>query len=252
MPLQLTPYSPVVSTQFSLSFAQLKAEAQDELGGGSLAGTGRTTTDRIVNRALEYLVNSRPWAWRRTVAALALQAGQGDYPLPADWGRVLAVIGRADPRPWVPADLTDVYRRRAARTDSGPRYWAISAQAQPNVQVAPVRLLCLAPVPTTDLADAASLVYLRQVPQLTDDAAVPAIPAGLASVLCALVRDMARQTEEGQRGISPEVLELLEDAWREDCQAVESDGPLASVENRGNSCVYPGWQPDDRTLAPWE
>lgn len=189
------------------TFADLKNIAQHATG-KSTFGSG-TTSGQIVNRALEYVVQSAQWSWRIVKTTLAVASGTGQIDLPSDFGEIVAISGAASPyllkrfRPVGQRDL-DYLRAMSAlisadtvnlttKTIVG---YAVTAKAPGAVTSSPIRQLELAPTPSTNTSACINLTYAKLLPTLSGDTDVPAMPTGYQDLLFQVVRGFAYVTEE--------------------------------------------------------
>ncbi len=185
--------------QHFLTFAQLKDEAEHAIAG---VPNARTSSARIVNGAVEYLVNIHPWQWREAITTLAFTAGEGQILLPEDFGELVALVGyqaRMTPIRKAPARQVMLARVHGIPGAGGMLFFLGMASPDDSESV-PRRCIEVAPTPAETLADALYLTYRRLLPALDQDNDVPAIPFGMFELLRVLVRAMAVSTEDQQAG----------------------------------------------------
>jgi hypothetical protein len=184
---------------YRLTFAQLKDEARHAIGGEV---DSRTSLDRIVNGALEHLCLRHPWSWRQAITTLNFTAGQGQIELPEDYGELIDLVGFGAKFTAVrPAPLQDVVRLRVhAAFSSFVLLYHVGAGSQATSSDTPRRVLEVAPVPQSDLADALYLSYRRLIPVLSGENDVPAVPYGMFDLLRVLVRACAVSSTIAQAG----------------------------------------------------
>ncbi|WP_428936916.1 hypothetical protein [Fontivita pretiosa] len=185
--------------QFSLTFQQLKNEAQHAIGG---TPDSLVTLDSLVNGALEHFCQVHPWQWRIVLATLNTVGGVGEIDLPADFGELIDLVGFQLKLTAVrKASHQTVVRVRVHGLSSDQSlvyYLGQKAQATPGT--VPVRQLVIAPVPTTSTTNALYLTYRRLIPTLTNNTDVPAVPYGMFELLRWLVRGWARMQTTGDGG----------------------------------------------------
>jgi hypothetical protein len=184
--------------QHFLTFLQLKDEAEHAIGGSP---DTRTSSDRIVNGAVEYLCNIHPWSWREGITTLSFAQDEGRIPLPEDFGELVSLIAAAR----VPVRKATARAVMAVRTlgtgiAGGGFIYYVSIAPPADPQTPPLRCIEIAPIPAAAEANALHMTYRRLIPALEDDADVPAIPIGMFELLRVLVRAMAVSTEEQQGG----------------------------------------------------
>jgi hypothetical protein len=184
------------------NFAQLKNAAAHSIGGNP---DTRISKGLIVNRAINHLCNAHSWTWSEHLTTLSFVAGEGDITLPVDFGELIDLVGNAarytSVRQVTPRDL--MLCRVHGISDSLWLGFNVAAATQTVATTAPRYILRVAPVPTSNLADALYMTYRRALePYITDDALttddtkVPAIPPGQHDTLYALVRAFAASMEE--------------------------------------------------------
>lgn len=175
---------------YKLTFADLKDEARHAISGDP---DSRTSLDRIVNDALEYLVQLHPWSWRTTITTLDFTQDVAQIPLPVDFGELVELIGNQSSNLCVRvAPMATIMRSRVQGLSIGQvLLWALGMAAPVNAATPPLRVLEVAPTPSSALASALMLTYRRLIPTLVGDTDVPAIPYGFAGVFRTLVRAMA-------------------------------------------------------------
>lgn len=183
------------------TFGQLKQAVEHALGG---VPDSRISSGLIVNRAINHLCTAHSWTWREAAATLDFVEGQGDIPLPDDFGELITEpIGNA-------AKYTTI-RRLTAReimilrvhgaTDSLFLGYVVAAGEQTDATAPPKYVLRVAPVPASNLEDALLIHYRKIIPVYAatgteDDDKVPAIPAGHHDTLYQLCRAFAVSMEE--------------------------------------------------------
>lgn len=147
-----------------MNLAELVTRVYDR---ASIAPTDASVTAdkvrRALNDALRFIEVDRDWPWNEHLATLSTVAGQGSYPLPADWAKTrrLRVPGERPMDRLSPLELDDAHPDDAQGT---PRHWAVEGDE-----------LLLRPVP--DGVYAVRHHYLRAEPDLVVDADTPRLPA---------------------------------------------------------------------------
>lgn len=184
--------------QHHLTFAELIDEAEHAIAG---VPNERTTTERIVNGAIEYLCQIHQWNWREAISTLPLVAGEGRIPLPDDLGEIVSLIGFQSRGVCAKTSARNVMAARVGAIGGNfGLYYFLGMMPQATPADVPGRCLEIAPVPATSQADALYLTYRRLIPQLVNPTDVPAIPYGMFEMLRVLVRAMAVSTEDQKAG----------------------------------------------------
>jgi hypothetical protein len=176
---------------YSLTFAQLKSEAEHAIGG---VPDARTSSARVVNAALEYLCTIFDWSWRVTITTLSLTNAVGQVDLPDDFGDLIDLVGSTVARDTAvrKADPATINRVRVfGITSNFSLVYFLGQKSQTAVTAPGKRVLEIAPLPTADLADALYLTYRKLIPTLSGDTDVPNIPYGYFELLRRLVRAIA-------------------------------------------------------------
>lgn len=208
------------------TFAKLKQAVEHVLGGDP---DTRTSKGRIVNKALDHLFSAHSWNWRVRHTTLAFTASQDRIDLPADFGSLVQLLGKA-------AKYTSI-------TPVNPQYWAlisvhgvpdnlslaymIEAQTPVSSTSTPLYTLKITPTPTATLADALLMVYRITPTTFTedddstaDDLKFPNVPAGPAHrALIQLCRAYARSEEEDESQEWGLANQALQQAITEDSRA---------------------------------
>lgn len=184
---------------YSLTFAQLKSEAEHAIGG---VPDSRTSLDRIVNGALEHLCIRHAWNWRAAITTLNFTADTPTITLPEDFGELIDLTGYVEKFTAVrPAPLSDIVRAWVhSASGSHILLYHVGQAAQSSAGTVPRRTLKIAPTPASSVTDALYLTYRRLIPTLVADTDVPAIPYGMFDLLRLLARAMAVSSTTQQSG----------------------------------------------------
>lgn len=173
---------------------------------GNEPSTGVTSL-QIVNDAVKDLCACHGWRWRNGGPyTLSLVADQAYVELPADFGEMNSIFYPGTLiRAMVPTTMAHVERLRAQAVISPQyQYWyAVNVgqidDSAPEEGLS-IPVLELYPTPSESVADALSITYFRDVPELADDADVPMIPSWLDACLFHLVRHKAAVIEDADAG----------------------------------------------------
>lgn len=170
----------------------------------SLGGTPDVNLDidEIINDALHYLVNLRPWHWRQRALSLDSVNAQSYIALPLDFAQILTIKKAGDANNLVKPVSLDVLiqQRQTGAASIAELYYALSAQPQASLTAEPTQIVELYPTPTATTVGFLVGTYIRQVPKLTGSTSLPDIPAYLHPSLRVLCRAMAVSNEEQQEG----------------------------------------------------
>ena len=162
--------------------AQIRARAYEVTGlqpSDPLATVGMM--NRHVDAALRHVAADRDWPWLVTEAPLELVVGQGDYPAPANWLKTvdLTITAGGDQGPLTFLSMLNLDEIYPNQSQSGrPRHFSIANN-----------ILRIRPIP--DGAMSALHRYKTGEPGLTDEEAVPEMPAEYHDQLVELVAGMA-------------------------------------------------------------
>ncbi len=211
---------------FTLTFAQLKAEAEHAIGGSP---DSRVTTAGLVNGALEYFCTVHPWTWRIVLTTLSTSQNVGEIDLPDDFGELVDLVGYGlrltAIRKASPATVARV--RVYGLQTSLSMVWYIGQKSQTTASATGARQLVVAPVPAATTANAFYLTYRKLIPQLSADSDVPNIPYGMFELLRWCVRGWAKLQTIGDGGADLMMFQrLLADYIAADALA---DGPRTGI-----------------------
>lgn len=218
------------------------------LGGAPSTGI---TAQQLVNAALQELCSTYPWMWRRGAeSALDITNGQDFVPLPLDFGELISLQYPGTLlRAMIPTSFFHLERLRANGIIA-PQfqfYYCVNTGVymggfpQPGLNPSQIELY---PTPTSTVPAALTVVYMRDVPDMSVNGDIPAIPVWCDDALFFLCRAKANATEDDYFG-GPnlqEYMRLLQIAKLRDSRAQTrygvARGGLYPV-NEGLSPLYP-------------
>lgn len=172
--------------------AELKTAAKHAIGGS--ADTNHDLDD-VINDALVALTDYADWSWRRKALSLNFTADTNYINLPSDFGKMHSLVRNSTWVPAVPVTLERIQIYRASQTLAlgfAHMFYAISYTAQASATAEGTWRLEIYPTPSASATAALVGTYLREVPALASDSAIPDIPSQWHPALKALVRAFAK------------------------------------------------------------